>query len=342
MSPPLIREVRVKSALTKTGGFLNGYAFSLNPYGGCQFGADLPGSTLGEAGPVRDETGSTLGEQGCPYCYVRELPVSRFRGERWGGWVDVKVNLPERLEAELGALARRDRLAATRVFCASATDPYQPIAERRYRLTRQALAAFLRYPPEGLLLQTRSTLIRHDLPLLQELNAVTNLVVSISCETDREDVRRLITPTSPPVPARLGLLAELRQGGLFVQAAVAPLLPCNPDRFARLLDPIVDRVVLDTFQLGDGSGGQRSDRLGMARLLGRHGFAEWYRPDAYRPVRRAFQEILGPDRVLVSAEGFNTFPAIDKPGRVRQQCQGSPPRAGRSPTTAQRLPSKGG
>ena len=324
MAQPLIREVQVKTALTKTGGFLNGYAFSLNPYGGCQFGADLSPSGSGEPGD-RGGRGDRAeqGDRGCPFCYVRELPVSRFRGEPWGGWVDVTVNLPDRLVAELSGLERRGRLAAARIFCASATDPYQPIVERRYRLTRQALTILLRHPPGGLLLQTRSTLVRHDLPLLRRLHEVTNLVVSISCETDREDVRRLITPTSPPVAARLKLLGELRQAGLFVQAAVAPLLPCDPEQFARLLDPLVDRVVLDTFQLGDGSGGQRSDRLGMARVLGRQGFGEWYRPDAYRPVLAIFREVLGADRVLVSADGFNSFPT-----------RSSAPRAPAGPATS--------
>ncbi|HEX2173546.1 MAG TPA: radical SAM protein [Dehalococcoidia bacterium] len=290
----MIREVQVKRALTKTGGFLRGYAYSLNPYGGCQFGAVVPGG---------DEEA-----MGCPFCYVRELPVARFRGEPWGGWVDAKVNLPDRLRQELATLDRRSHLAASRVFCASATDPYQPVAEGRYRITRRALEALIHHPPGGLLIQTRSLLVRRDLDLLRCLSRRTNLVVSVSIETDREDVRRALTPTSPPIAARRRLLGDLRAAGFFVQAAVSPLLPCDPAAFAEQLDPVVDRVILDTFQLGDGSGGRRSDHLGMAGRLERHGWGGWYRPDAYRPVLAAFRRVLGADRVLVSAEGFNTFP----------------------------------
>ena len=89
-------------ALTATGGFLNGFAFSLNPYIGCAFGA---------AG-------------GCPFCYVRALPVARAHSGGWGEWVIAKANLSERLEHELKGLSAKGKLANTGIFMASATDPY--------------------------------------------------------------------------------------------------------------------------------------------------------------------------------------------------------------------------
>src|SRR6266851_8831328 len=46
---------RIARALTPTGGFLHGFAYTLNPYVGCAFG---------DAG-------------GCPFCYVRALPVAQ-------------------------------------------------------------------------------------------------------------------------------------------------------------------------------------------------------------------------------------------------------------------------
>lgn len=53
-----------KTLLNKGTGFLSGYSHSLNPYTGCVFG--------------------------CSYCYVRQMPVSTFRKEEWGTWVDIK------------------------------------------------------------------------------------------------------------------------------------------------------------------------------------------------------------------------------------------------------------
>jgi hypothetical protein len=72
-------EQEAMRALTPTGGFLRGFAYSLNPYTGCAFGAG----------------------GGCPFCYVRALPVAHAHAGRWGAWVIAKTNLPELLEREL-------------------------------------------------------------------------------------------------------------------------------------------------------------------------------------------------------------------------------------------------
>ena len=71
-------------ALTPTGGFLDGFSYSLNPYVGCAFGDN----------------------GGCPFCYVRALPVARAQAGPWGGWVVAKSNLLELLARELGALEK--------------------------------------------------------------------------------------------------------------------------------------------------------------------------------------------------------------------------------------------
>jgi DNA repair photolyase len=121
----------VSRALTPTGGFLRGFAFSLNPYIGCAFGDN----------------------RGCPFCYVRALPVAHATEGGWGTWVIAKINLAERLARELELLARTSKLERTAIFMSSATDPYQGI-ERRLRITRGALAAFAERPPHRILLQT--------------------------------------------------------------------------------------------------------------------------------------------------------------------------------------------
>src|SRR6516225_8315087 len=102
----------VRRALTPTGGFLHGFAFSLNPYVGCAFGDN----------------------GGCPFCYVRALPVAHAAEGAWGAWVLAKINLPELLECELELLARTGKLQSATVFMSSATDPYQGI-ERRLGIT---------------------------------------------------------------------------------------------------------------------------------------------------------------------------------------------------------------
>jgi len=146
-------------ALTPTRGFLRGFAFSLNPYVGCSFGDN----------------------GGCPFCYVRALPVAHSVKGKWGAWVIAKVNIPEVLTHELELLARDCKLEGAAVFMSSATDPYQGI-ERRLGLSRGALAALAQRPPYRILLQTRSPLVERDIDLLGRLGR--HVITSTTLETD--------------------------------------------------------------------------------------------------------------------------------------------------------------
>jgi len=267
-------------ALTPTGGFLKGFAFSLNPYVGCAFG----------------DSG------GCPFCYVRMLPIARAQPDAWGSWVIAKSNLAQLLGRELAALDRAGRLNLTTVFMSSATDPYQGI-ERRLRLSRAALQEFVRRPIRRLLIQTRSPIVERDLDLIRAIGK--RAIVSITIETDDDAVRRAITPTSPSVARRLRTARMFREQGVFVQLAIAPMLPNHPERFAAIAAEAADRVVIDTLFDGDGAGGARSRVLGMGERLARLGYERWFRPGAERELMDAMRARLGAERVLFSREGFS-------------------------------------
>ncbi len=267
-------------ALTPTGGFLKDFAYSLNPYVGCAFG---------DAG-------------GCPFCYVRMLPVAHAQKSPWGSWVIAKANLAERLERELAALERSGRLAVTTIFMSSATDPYQGI-ERRLKLTRCALEAFIRHPIRRVLVQTRSPIVERDLELIIKLGA--RAIVSITIETDDDDVRRAITPTSPSVERRLRTARMFREHGVFTQIAISPMMPNHPARFAELVDDAADRVIVDTYFDGDGSRGARSSALGIGELYARLGYEGWFRRGAENELLAAMRARLGNHRVLFSGAGFN-------------------------------------
>lgn len=230
------------------------------------------------------------------------LPVAHAQSGGWGEWVIAKSNLPDLLEKELCALERDGRLDAIAVFMSSATDPYQGI-ERRLKLSRRSLETFGRYRIRRLLVQTRSPMVERDIELLRALGG--SLIVSISLETDDESVRRAITPTSSSVERRLLTCARLRDAGIFVQVAIAPMMPNHPDRFAELVAPVSDRVVLDTYFDGDGANGRRSRALGMGALYERLGYERWFKPGAERELAAALQSRLGHDRVLFSQAGFN-------------------------------------
>jgi DNA repair photolyase len=267
-------------ALTPTGGFLKGFGFTLNPYVGCAFGDN----------------------GGCPFCYVRALPVARAESGPWGAWVVAKRNLPALLERELAALGAARRLAAATIFMSSATDPYQGL-ERRLKLTRAALEAFIRHPPRRLLVQTRSPIVERDLDLLRALG--DRVIVSLTIETDDDSVRHALTPTSPSVDRRLRCARRVRAAGVFVQVAIAPMMPNHPERFAAILDEAADRVIVDTYFDGDGANGRRSRALEIGALYERLGYEGWFRPGAEADLMAALRARLGAARVLFSGAGFN-------------------------------------
>lgn len=264
-----VREAR--SILTPTGGYLSAYTHTLQPYSGCEFS--------------------------CAYCYVREMTVQRTapEGLPWSEWIAPKRNAPELLERE----AARGRLARARIFCSSVTDPYTPI-ERRMGLTRGCLEVMSRRPPQALVLQTRSPLVVRDAPLLAR---IPTALASVTVTTDDETVRRAFEPNAPGTGLRIETLARLRAAGVRTQAAVAPLLPGDPENLARRLEPVADRVVLDDFFQGDGAGGRRS-RAALERLRAL-GHADWAEPGYAESAIAAFRAVLGPDRVVVSQPGFN-------------------------------------
>ncbi len=271
-----------RRVLTRTSGFLKEFAFSLNPYIGCGFGAS----------------------RGCPFCYVRALPVASARPGGWGNWVIAKTNLPQLLEKELRQLAQNGRLAESTIFMSSATDPYQGY-ERTMRLSRRALELFIRFPPHRLLVQTRSPMIERDIDLLKELGRT--VIASLTIETDDDSVRRAITPTSASIARRILTAQRLRAAGIYTQVAIAPMLPNRPDRFAAMLDESADRVIVDTYFDGDGSKGRRTRALGIEELYSRLGYQEWFGPGAEAELVEALRGRLGAERVLFSQEGFSAL-----------------------------------
>jgi DNA repair photolyase len=220
----------------------------------------------------------------------------------WGGWVIAKANLPEQLEKELKTLAVSRKLDQTTIFMSSATDPYQGL-ERRLGLSRAALEIFVRFPPRRILLQTRSPLIECDIDVIRELG--TRVIASLTIETDDDNVRRALTPTSPSIARRLTMARRLRQAGIFTQIAIAPMMPNHPERFAAIIDEVADRVIVDTYFEGDGSKGRRSRALKIGELYERLGYEGWFQPGAERPLLDAMRARLGRDRVLFSRDGFN-------------------------------------
>ncbi|MFS0838521.1 radical SAM protein [Paenibacillus sp. 1P03SA] len=260
-----------KTLLNKGTGFLAGYTHSLNPYTGCSFG--------------------------CSYCYVRKMPVSTFRGAEWGTWVDIKQDAAELLRKEL---RRAKAKGPVTIFMSSSTDPYQPV-EYKERITRSLLEVMTEDPPDFVLVQTRSPLVTRDLDLFLQLK--DKVRVSMTVETDLDEIRKRFSPGAPSIQARLKALETLKEAGVPSQAAIAPLLPSS-ERFPDLLKPVVNRVCVDDYFMGDGSGGKRTGSLKMENIYMELGLEKWYHPHAYRIVVERLKEVFPENAIFISQEGF--------------------------------------
>ncbi len=240
-----------KSILSATSGFIAeaGFTHSLSPARNCTFG--------------------------CTYCYV---PTMRVYGglqpddwQHWGEFTTFKSNAAE--------LLRKALAPDQKIYCSPLVDPYQP-AESTEALLPHVLDALLERPPRVFVIQTRGPLILRDLARLQALAQRTNLRVSFSIPTDRDDIRRVYEPHCASIAERFDTVRQLRQAGVQTYATLAPLLPCNPEK---LLDYAL--AATETDIIGDAFHVRSVKKLGATtreaalRISQRLGHTRWHDPD---------------------------------------------------------------
>ena len=266
-----IKEIFAKKILTEAKGYLDvEFTHSLNPYSGCAFS--------------------------CRYCYVREMPIQKFKEIPWGEWVDIKTNAAENYRKEIMKLRKKKN--TLNIFMSSATDPYQPI-ECRAEITRGILEEMIENPPDFLQIQTRGPLITRDIDLLVKLKEKCDVLVSMTIETDREDIKQIFAPYAPGIKLRIKALKEVHDAGIFTQASISPVLPFTPD-FPKALDGIVDHIWIDTLSIGDGAMGKRSERLGMPNLFEEHELTRWYEKNLHVKVEKYFNKYFPSEMIRVS------------------------------------------
>ncbi len=219
-----ITEIICRDALSRSE--IPGVDYALNPYRGCA--------------------------HNCAYCYATYLGRWHHPDERWGTFVDVRVNIADRLARQL------KRIKSGCIQIGTATDPYQPL-ERRYELTRACLQRLVFFDGEVSLL-TKSDLVLRDVDLLKSL---ANCQVGLTVTTARDEVARAFEPKAPPPSRRIAALGELRRQRLSTYAFVGPLLPGLTDSetavvelFAALSAVKPDFVYVDTLNLSYGLWGQ--------------------------------------------------------------------------------------
>jgi len=213
-----VREIEAKSVLLKRkyidSWFVSRYGMNL--YRGCQ--------------------------HNCAYCDGRAEGYY-VEGE-FGRDVGVKINAPEILRRELDPGRRRKPLKGGYFFLGGGVgDSYQPL-EEKYRLSRQALEiiAEFGYPVQVL---TKSTLVRRDLDLLQQINRHSRALVCFSISSVDEQISRIFEPGVPSPRERLETLKYFKAQGVPCGLFLLPVIPHVTDD-----DDLIEQALQEATDIG--------------------------------------------------------------------------------------------
>lgn len=206
-----INQIQAKSIFIKSG--LPGSDYVINPYNGCLFS--------------------------CMYCYAAQIARWKHPDEEWGTYLDVKINAPNLLVAELEKLQKKFHTKNFgSVFFSSVTDPYVGL-EAKYELTRKCLEVLADFGYEGsVAIQTKSPLVTKDIDVLKKFKKVA---VGFTVTTLDDKVARFLEVKAPTVSDRLKGLKQLHENGIETYAFIGPILPyftVRKDKLNELLNKL--------------------------------------------------------------------------------------------------------
>jgi DNA repair photolyase len=174
-----VKLIRAKSIFTKTK--ISGLDWTINQYVGCQ--------------------------HACLYCYAKSLCK---RSEKWGSWVEVKINAPDLV---------RGKYVRGWVFMSMVSDPYQPL-ERKFKLTQSVLKAMNKRVRLSIL--TKSKLVVRDIDLFKEFERIE---VGLTVNGFEGGIRRILEPYASSHSERIDALRELKDVGISTYCFISPVIP---------------------------------------------------------------------------------------------------------------------
>lgn len=224
-------EVLAKSALNKVPAASNmPFNWTVNPFRGCS--------------------------HACVYCFARSTHryLDLDTGADFDSQVIVKVNIADVLRAEVA----KPRWGHDLVALGTNTDPYQR-AEGRYSLMPGIISALAEHgTPMSIL--TKGTLLRRDLPLLEDAATAVPVDISMSIAIFDDDLQQRIEPGTPTTAARLATVRAAADRGFKVTAFLMPILPYLTDSVdhletavAALKDAGATRVIYGALHLRPGA-----------------------------------------------------------------------------------------
>ncbi len=208
-----ISEVYCKNALSKSK--IPEMDYALNPYIGC--------------------------EHGCVYCYAEFMRKYTNHKEEWGEFVDVKINIVDRLRQQI------KRTKPGTIMIGTVTDAYQPL-EKKYQLTRRCLEllADFDFP---ITIQTKSDLVLRDVDILKRIK---NKEVGFTITSIDPKVERIFEPKASKLENRFRALEKLKENDIPTFVFFGPILPFFSDSeesiqslFEKLNNMGIERVYFD-------------------------------------------------------------------------------------------------
>jgi len=166
----------------------------------------------------------------CNFCFARQTHtyLDLDSGKDFDSQIIVKVNVAEVLERELA----KPSWGHHPVALGTNTDPYQR-AEGRYRLMPGIIAALAASGTPFSIL-TKGSLLRRDLPLLQEAAEHVPVDLSMSIAIYDDALQQSVEPGTPSTAARLATVKAAREAGLPCAVFLMPVLPYLTDSVAHL------------------------------------------------------------------------------------------------------------
>ncbi len=180
------------------------FAWTVNPYRGCEFG--------------------------CHYCYARY--THEFM-ELDGADFERKIFVKENAGPLAGRDLSKEAVFGEHIAIGTATDPYQP-AEREFKTTRSILEQIALRRGLSISITTKSDRVLDDLDLLRRIAEQSTLFVNLSLTTLRPRLARALEPRAPRPDLRIAAVRKLRDAGVMAGVLAVPVLPGLTDSDAEL------------------------------------------------------------------------------------------------------------
>src|ERR1700749_1209620 len=160
------------------------FAWTVNPYRGCEFG--------------------------CKYCYARYThEYMELDGGDFESKIYVKQNAGPPAERDLAS----EKIWGEHIAIGTATDPYQP-AEKEFGATRAILEKMAEREGLSLSITTKSNQVVRDLDLLKRIAERSSISVNMTITTCRPPLARMLEPRAPHPQLRLEAVRKLREAGI--------------------------------------------------------------------------------------------------------------------------------